>query len=271
MNKKILALCLCFVVACAIFVGCKKKAAEPVSILVTDENGVAVTDENGEFVTKMAVPVTDKDGVAVTEKATNAKGEVITDADGNPKYVVATEAESDTSAASTGKNSADTGKVPYSTTAPENNKKLEEWNFGKMANVGINAPNGWSNDTVNMVSKNGTDMRVVANPVNYLKDMGYKTADDYVKFLEQADEMSGIKPKVLSYSKEVYEDGMGIAVLKKVDKDDVDSSGNKLGRYHMIYFFQTGDRVRSFFVYGTSEKEVKASIADVIANTYYRG
>ena len=273
MNKKILAICLAVISACGIFVGCQKKAVEKVAVIVTDKNGVAVTDENGEVVTELAVPVTDKNGNNVTEKATNAKGEVITDASGNPKTVIVTEGSKDTTTApaSTKKAGGKDNEVPYSTTAPENNKKLDEWTFGEGANVGCNAPNGWDNETVNQVVKTGTDIRVQICPVNYLKQAGYKTADDYAKFYEQMAEVEDGKPKKVSYSKEVYEDGTGIAMLYKANKTTTDASGYEYGKYHMTYIFQTGDRVRVYFVFGNTEEEAKTSIADVIKNTYYRG
>ena len=78
-------------------------------------------------------------------------------------------------------------------------------------------------------------------------------------------------PKKVSYSKEVYKDGTGIAMLYKSSKVSTDASGYKYGKYHMTYIFQTGDRVRVYFVFGNSEDEAKTSIADVIKNTYYRG
>ena len=281
MNKKILAVCLCFVIACGIFAGCKKKAAEPVSIIVTDENGVAVTDENGEIVTKIGTPATDKKGNVVTEKATNAKGEVITDADGNPKTVVVTVPESASESSqsastsqsgTTQKGSESSGdKVPYSTTAPENNKTLDEWTFGNAAKVGCIAPNGWTNETVNQVVKNGTETRVQICPVNYLSGAGYKTADDYAKFIQDVSHGKDSGSKQLSYSKEVYEDGMGIAILYEEKSDNKDDAGYYYGKYHMIYLFQTGDRVRTYFVYGVSEAEARTNIGSVIANTYYRG
>ena len=273
MNKKILALCLSAVIACGIFAGCKQKQADPVSVIVTDKNGVAVTDENGEVVTEIATPVTDKDGKNVTEKATNAKGEVITDKEGNAKTVIVTESSGDTSEKAEGNESSGsgTGDVPYSTTTPENNKKLEDWTFGKLSKVGCIAPNGWTNESVNQVVKDGTDIRCVMCPVNYLKDSGYKTADDYYKFYEDMAQYEEDKPKKVSYSKEVYKDGTGIEMLYKTNSTDKDAEGHVFGKYHMTYIFQTGDRVRVYFVYGDSEKEARTSIAEVIANTYYRG
>ncbi|MBR0415099.1 MAG: hypothetical protein IJI67_08520 [Clostridia bacterium] len=275
MNKKIIAVCLCFIVACGIFAGCKKKEAEKVAVIVTDKNGAAVTDENGEVVTEMGTPVTDKDGNNVTEKATNAKGEVITDAEGNPKTVVVTEAAGkDTSTTADGKQTKKSGsgsEVPYSTTTPENNKTLDQWDFGQMAKVGCIAPNGWSNELVNQVVKDGTNIRVIMCPVNYLKDNGYKTADDYCKFYEEMTEYEDGKPKKVSYSKEVYADGTGIELLYKAKKAEKDENGYVFEKYHMTYIFQTGDRVRVYFVYGKTEEEARISIADVIANTYYRG
>ena len=274
MNKKIIAVCLCFIVACGIFAGCKKKEAEKVAVIVTDKNGVAVTDKNGEVVTEMATPVTDKDGKNVTEKATNAKGEVITDAEGNPKTVVVTEAAGKTTTAAEKqqtKKGAGSADVPYSTTTPENNKPLDQWDFGNMAKVGCIAPNGWSNESVNQVVKDGTNIRVIMCPVNYLKDNGYKTADDYCKFYEDMVKYEDNKPKKVSYSKEVYADGTGIELLYKTSRAQKDENGYLFEKYHMTYIFQTGDRVRVYFVYGKTEEEARTSIADVIANTYYRG
>ena len=275
MNKKILAICLCALIVCGAFVGCKQKAADPVSVVVTDEKGNAVTDENGEVVTEMAVPVTDDDGKNVTEKATNAKGEVLTDSSGNPKTVIVTEGNHTTTAQAqtetTKKSSKDDNEVPYSTTAPENNKKLNEWTFGNAAKVGCNAPNGWTNETVNQVVKNGTDIRVQICPVNYLKEAGYKTADDYAKFFEEMSSLEDGNPKRISFSKEVYKDGVGIATIYKTNKVTSDASGYTFGKYHMTYIFQTGERVRVYFVFGNTEEEARTSIADVIKNTYYRG
>ena len=273
MNKKILAVCLCFVIACGIFAGCKKKAADPISIIVTDENGVAVTDKNGEIVTKKGVPVTDKDGNAVTEKATNSKGEIITDENGDAKTVIVTEPDSKSGEASksTTDKAANIGdKVPYSTTAPQNNKTLEEWNFGSNTKVGCNAPNGWKNEAVNQLVKEGTETRVVVCPVNYLESAGYKSADDYLKFIQEVSHGKDSGSKLLNYSKEVYDDGTGISVLYK-EKSDRKEDGYTYGKYVMIYLFQTGDRVRTYFVYGQSEDEAKTSIESIIANTYYRG
>ena len=272
MNKKILAVCLCFVVACAVFAGCKKKAADPISIIVTDENGVAVTDKNGEVVTKKGIPVTDKDGNALTEKATNSKGEIITDENGDAKTVIVTEPDSENAqTSSTTDSSANIGgKVPYSTTAPQNNKTLEEWNFGSNTNVGCNAPNGWKNEAVNQLVKEGTETRVVVCPVNYLKGTGYETADDYLKFIQQVSHGKDSGSKLLNYSKEVYDDGVGISALYK-EKSDKKEDDYIYGKYVMIYLFQTGDRVRTYFVYGQSEDEAKTSIESIIANTYYRG
>ncbi|MBQ6380076.1 MAG: hypothetical protein IJJ41_00550 [Clostridia bacterium] len=289
MNKRIVAICLCFIIACGIFAGCKKKegAAKSVAVIVTDKNGAAVTNENGEVVTEIGVPVTDEDGKNVTEKATNAAGEVITDSEGNPKTVVVTEAGSSKTTTATAaktdkatkkgdkttkKSSGDnSGEVPYSTTTPENNKTLDQWTFGDLTKVGCIAPNGWSNEAVNQVVKNGTDIRAIMCPVNYLKEAGYKNADDYLKFYEEMAEKENSKPKRISYSKDVYSDGVGIELLEKVNKAEKDENGYVFGKYHMTYIFQTGDRVRVYFVYGSSEEEAKTSIADVIANTYYRG
>ena len=278
MNKKIIAICLCFVIACGIFVGCTKKAADPVSIIVTDENGVAVTDKNGKVVTEMAVPVTDKNGNAVTQKATNSKGEVITDTNGEVKTVIVTEpasakqGDSDAQTSTTAKQAVlDKETVPYSTTAPENNKTLEEWTFGSLSKVGCNAPNGWNNETVNQLVKEGTDIRVVALPVNFLDYAKYKTADDYAKAFQGVSFGKGSGAKRLSYSKDVYEDGVGIAYLYQLKEETTDSEERRFGKYFMTYIFQTGDRVRVFYVYGTTEEEARTNIADVIANTYYRG
>ena len=274
MNKKIVAICLSAVIACGIFVGCQKKAPEKIAVIVTDKNGVAVTDKNGEVVTELAEPVTDEDGNNVTEKATNAAGEVITDASGNPKTVVVTKGSGETTTAapsSTKKAGDKDNEVPYSTTAPQNNKKLDEWTFGNASKVGCNAPNGWKNETVNQVVKEGTDIRVQICPVNYLKQSGYNTADDYAKFYEDMSYLEEGKPEKVSYSKEVYQDGVGISMLYKSSKVTTDASGYKYGKYHMTYIFQTGDRVRVYFVFGNTEDEARTSIADVITNTYYRG
>ena len=239
MNKKIVAICLSAVIACGIFVGCQKKAPEKIAVIVTDKNGVAVTDKNGEVVTELAEPVTDEDG-------NNAPS-------------------------STKKAGDKDNEVPYSTTAPQNNKKLDEWTFGNASKVGCNAPNGWKNETVNQVVKEGTDIRVQICPVNYLKQSGYNTADDYAKFYEDMSSLEEGKPEKVSYSKEVYQDGVGISMLYKSSKVTTDASGYKYGKYHMTYIFQTGDRVRVYFVFGNTEDEARTSIADVITNTYYRG
>ncbi len=281
MNKKIIAFSLAFVIICGIFVGCKKKAADPVSIIVTDDNGKAVTDKNGAIVTKIAIPVTDKDGNALTEKATNSKGQVLTEEDGEEKMVVVTEPNSDSAEGSKsgkGSNSSKAttqkqgktvpapDKVPYSTTAPDANKGIDEWTFGALANVGVNAPKGWTNETVNQLVKDGTNIRVVVNPINYLGN-SVKTADEYAKFLKENDSKGY---KQLSYQKEVYADGAGIAILKKSDKTHDDGMGHTYGKYSMTYIFQTGDKVRVYFVNADNEKDAKISIKDIIANTYYR-
>ena len=276
MNKKIIAFSLAFVILCGVFVGCKKKQADPVSIIVTDDNGNAVTDKNGAVVTKVAIPVTDKDGNAVTEKATNSKGQVLTESNGDEKKVVVTEPDSNSKSGKNsdsskttktqGKTNAQPDKVPYSTTAPEANKNANEWTFGALSNVGCNAPKGWTNETVNQLVKDGTNIRVVVNPVNYLGTSA-KNADEYAKFLK-ANDSEGYKQ--ISYQKEVYADGMGIAILKKSSKAHEDGMGNKFGKYSMTYIFQTGDKVRVYFVNADTEKDVKISIKDIIANTYYR-
>ena len=274
MNKKILAVCLCFIIACGIFAGCQKKAPDPISIIVTDENGVAVTDASGEVVTKKAVPATDKKGDVVTEKATNSKGEIITDSNGDPKTVVVTVPENETETSTettTAKFSDDDYTVPYSTTMPENNKKLDEWTFGSNARVGCNAPNGWSNENVNQVVKNGTDIRVIMAPINYLKDVGYKSVDDYVSFVKESMSGGDNPGKVVHYTKNVYEEGTAVAMIIKTKSEHSNSFGYKFGRYQMIYFYEANGDVRSFYVYGDSEKEVQLDITDVIANTYYRG
>ena len=266
MNKKIIAFSLAFVVLCGIFAGCKKKNADPVSVYVTDESGMPVTDKNGEPITKIAEVQTDKDGNAVTEKATNAKGQVVTDKNGKEQYVIVTEGDGSTTKQKATVASPD--KVPYSTTAPDANKTLDEWTFGNLSKVGCYAPTGWKNEAVNQVVKDGTNIRVTINPKNYLSEAGYKNADEYAKFLMNADKD---KAKQVSYQKEVYKDGMGIAYLQKFDKVIDNGSGIKYGKYNMIYIFQTGKDVRVYFVYGDNEKQAKTSIADVIANTYYRG
>lgn len=266
MNKKIIAFSLAFVVLCAVFAGCKKKAAEPVSIIVTDDSGKAVTDKNGAVVTKIAIPLTDKNGNAVTEKATNSKGQVLTEKDGKEKMVVVTE-----SGTTTTKKQANTvispDKVPYSTTAPEANKYIDEWTFGAVARVGCNAPSGWTNETVNQLLKNGTNTRVVISPVNYLGS-SLKTAEEYAQYFRSVNKD---KYTQLSYQKEVYSNGMGIAMLEKAKKDFTDAQGHKFGKYSMTYIFQTGDKIRTYFVTADSEKEARVSLKDIIANTYYRG
>lgn len=266
MNKKIIAFSLAFVIICGVFVGCKKKAAQQVSVYVTDESGTPVTDKNGEPITKMAVAQTDKNGNAVTEKATNAKGQVVTDKDGKEQYVVVTEGDGTTAKQKV--TAAAPDKVPYSTTAPDANKGLDEWTFGNLAKVGCYAPTGWKNVTVNELVKDGTNIRVTINPKNYLSDAGYKSADEYAKFLMTADKENA---KQISYQKEVYKDGVGIAYLQKFNKEIDSGSDVKYGKYNMVYIFQTGKDVRVYFVYGDNEKQAKTSIADVIANTYYRG
>lgn len=272
MNKKIIAISLCFVIACGIFAGCRKKAAEAISVIVTDENGVAVTDENGEIVTEMATPVTDKDGNAVTEKATNSKGEILTDANGDPKTVVVTEAAGGQTTSSNEKVLVAPDKVPYSTTAPENNKAPEEWTFGDLTTVACNAPNGWKNEAVNQLVQDDTDIRVVVNPINFLSGYGYKTIDDYIKFtLEGPAGSEKVKNpnKQLSFKKEVYKDGAAAAILIK--SKNTESTSFDYGNYHMIYFFQTGNRIRSYYVYSPTEEGAKIDISEIIANTYYRG
>lgn len=267
MNKKIIAFSLAFVILCGIFVGCKKKAAEPVSIIVTDDSGKAVTDKNGAVVTEIGIPVTDKDGNAVTEKATNSKGQVLTDKNGDEKMVVVTESNSATTTKKQEKTVAQPDKVPYSTTAPEANKYIDEWTFGALAKVGCNAPSGWTNETVNQLVKDGTNIRVVICPVNYLGS-SVKNAEEYAKYFRSVNKDTYTQ---LSYQKEVYSDGMGIAMLEKAKKDHEDGQGHKFGRYSMTYIFQTGDKIRAYFVTADSEKEAKISIKDIIANTYYRG
>ncbi|MBR2591063.1 MAG: hypothetical protein IKE65_09105 [Clostridia bacterium] len=277
MNKKLLALCLSIVLACSIFVACKKNAeqAEQVAVIVTNENGEAVTDENGEFVTEYATPVTDENGKNITEKATNAKGEVVTDDSGNPKTVVVTQGDNKTTAAAKEEQTTlpeDYDEdIPHTTTAPINERKLDEWTFGSGTNVGCIAPNGWNNETVNQVVKVGTDIRVQMCPMNYLKNSGYKTADDYAKFFTQMTAKEEGKPKQLSYSKDVYKDGAAITMLYQYNKVTEDASGYSYGKYHMTYIFQTGDKVRIFFVFGNSEEEARTDISAVIKNTYYRG
>ena len=271
MNKKIIAFSLAFVVICGVFIGCKKKPADPVSVIVTDDNGNAVTDKNGAVVTEIATPVTDKNGNALTEKATNSKGQVLTEQNGDAKTVVVTEPNSNNSGSSAsttktgGKTSAQPDKVPYSTTAPEANKNSKEWTFGALSNVGCNAPKGWTNETVNQLVKDGTNIRVVVNPVNYLGESA-KNADEYAKFIKENDK--GYTQ--LSYQKEVYADGEGIAFLRKASKAYDDGLGHKFGKYSMTYIFQTGEKVRVYFVNADSAKDAKISIKDIIANTYYR-
>lgn len=270
MNRKIIAFSLACVVICGVFVGCKKKAADAVSIIVTDENGKSVTDSKGNVVTVTAIPQTNKDGSPVTQKATNKSGQVITDSKGNDKTVIVTEKSSKTTTSTTVK-SGETGKVPYSTTAPNATKGLDEWTFGSAATVGCKAPNGWKNETVNQVVKSGTDIRVQINPKNYLSAAGYTSADQYAAFVQKASYGSKSGAQKISYAKEVYSDGEGIAMLYKAKKETDDGLGNKLGKYQMTYIFQTGKDIRIYFVYGSNEKEAKTSIADIIANTYYRG
>ena len=267
MNKKILAFSLAFVILCGVFVGCKKKAAEPVSIIVTDDNGKAVTDKNGAVVTEIGIPVTDKDGNAVTEKATNSKGQVLTDKEGNEKMVVVIESDSNATTKNQEKTVAQPDKVPYSTTAPEANKYINEWTFGDLAKVGCNAPKGWTNETVNQLLKDGTNTRVVISPVNFLGS-SVKNAEEYAKYFRSLNKDNYTQ---LSYKKEVYADGMGIAMLEKAKKEFEDAKGNKYGKYSMTYIFQTGDRIRTYFVTGDSQKDVSVSLKDIIANTYYRG
>lgn len=267
MNKKIIAFSLAFVILCGIFVGCKKKAADPVSIIVTDDNGKAVTDKNGAVVTEIGIPVTDKEGNAVTEPATNSKGQVLTEKDGEEKMVVVTEPNSNTTTKKQEKTVVEPDKVPYSTTAPEANKYLDEWTFGAIAKVGCNAPKGWTNETVNQLVKNGTNTRVVISPINYLGS-SLKNAEEYAKYFKSVNKGNYT---LLSYQKEVYSDGMGIAMLEKAKKDHTDGQGHKFGKYSMTYFFQTGDKIRTYIVTADSEKEAKTSLKDIIANTYYRG
>ena len=279
MNQKIIALCLAFVIASSIFVACKKNTeqAEQVAVIVTDENGTAVTDENGEFVTEYATPVTDENGKNVTEKATNAKGEVLTDESGNPKTVVVTEGNNTTAApqAAEEETTKAAGEqdedIPQTTIAPINERDLDNWTFGNGSNVGCIAPNGWNNETVNQVVKVGTDIRVQMCPMNYLKNSGYKTADDYAKFFMQMAEKEDGKPKKLAYSKNVYKEGTAISMVYQYNKVTEDASGYSYGKFHTTYIYQTGGKVRVFFVFGNTEQEAKTDITSVIQNTYYRG
>ena len=276
-------------------------------VAVTDKNGEVVTelaepvtDEEGNHVTQKA---TNAAGEVITDASGNPKTVVVTQSESNSngnsdsssvsenaqtgKSQQTTTAASPEGATKAGENTnqnttvkaADTTKtenkkeaeVPYYTTAPQNNKTLDEWTFGNASKVGCNAPNGWKNETVNQVVKEGTDIRVQICPINYLKQSGYNTADDYAKFYEDMSSLEEGNPKKVSYSKEVYKDGVGIALLYKTNKATSDASGYTYGKYHMTYIYETDNRVRVYFVFGNSEEEARTSIADVITNTYYRG
>ena len=106
----------------------------------------------------------------------------------------------------------------------------------------------------------------MVNPVNYL-GASAKTVDEYVKFIKENDSDSYTQ---ISYRKEVYADGEGVALFRKSKKDHEDGMGNKFGKYSMTYIFRTGDKIRVYFVNADTAKDAKISIKDIIANTYYR-
>ncbi len=276
MNRKIVIFSVCAVLICAVLAGCGKNAINSpgsasaekdgkVAVGVTDENGKAVTDKDGNFVTEIAEAVTDKDGNYVTENATDKSGKVLTDENGNPKTVVVTKGNKKSTTKEQTVN-AGNGKIPYSTTSPEANVDYNGvWNFGSVSNVGINAPNGWTAKTVNELTKDGTSISVSATPKNYLAP-SFTTVQQYADFMLKASysSESGAKNiKRISFAKEVYKNGEAIQMLYRAKREGKT-------KYEMTYIFRSGDDIMVYFVYADTQEEAKVSIADVIANTYYR-